>query len=174
MEMEGKLKEFTLTDEYFQKTRAKAEELYKNTSAIHCPYLKDKVYFNSKGIEHIEFKNKNRPRSKRDQFLRLKLFYLVPDILKFSHTVQGLWCRKEWERRKKHGVWEKVIKEVIYYEFVAVVGKIRIKVIIKEIVGGQKFFWSIIPFWKMNEVTKERKLYDDDIEKDGNLEDDVE
>lgn len=64
---------------------------------------------------------------------------------------------------------QNIPKEVVYYEFVAVIGKVRIKIMIKEIVGGDKFFWSIIPFWKMNEMTKERKLYDDELEYDGNI-----
>jgi hypothetical protein len=49
---------------------------------------------------------------------------------------------------------------VTYYEFVAVVDKVRIKVIVKELTGGERFFWSIIPFWKMNKLTNQRKLHD--------------
>jgi hypothetical protein len=38
---------------------------------------------------------------------------------------------------------------VRYYGFIAILEKVRIKVIIKEVEGGNKFFWSIIPFWKV-------------------------
>lgn len=31
---------------------------------------------------------------------------------------------------------------------VAIINRHRIKIIIKEIQGGKKFFWSLIPFWK--------------------------
>jgi len=49
---------------------------------------------------------------------------------------------------------------------VAVVEKVRIKIIVKEVIGGQKIFWSVIPFWRMYEYTNERKLHDGDIEED--------
>ena len=34
------------------------------------------------------------------------------------------------------------------------------KVIVKQIEGGDKIFWSIIPFWGMDEQTKSRLLYE--------------
>jgi hypothetical protein len=33
-----------------------------------------------------------------------------------------------------------------------------VRVIIKEVKGGQKYFWSIIPFWKVNKQQKKRVL----------------
>ena len=54
------------------------------------------------------------------------------------------------------------MKSVTYHEFVAVIGSVRGKVIVKTIEGGSPHFWSIIPFWRMNEVTAKRKLYDGD------------
>jgi len=51
------------------------------------------------------------------------------------------------------------LKIVTYYEFVAVVEKIRVKVIVKQIEGGNMFFWSIIPYWGVDKNTKKRKLY---------------
>src|SRR3989344_6349731 len=164
MQMDGKPEKTKIPEELFLKIRQKAEEIYKNTGPTYCPYLKDKVNFNSEGFEHIKFKKWNKPRNHFDQYLRLKLFYLVPEILKKSHTVQGVWNTKEWERQKKHGRWESTMKEVSYYEFISVIGKVRIKSIVKQVSGGQKFFWSVIPFWRMNPVTKEKKLFDNDLE----------
>jgi hypothetical protein len=174
MLMEGKIKEIAIPDDFLEKIKGEIEEKYRNTSPVDCPYLKDKVYFNSRGLDHMKFKAWNRPRVKFDQYLRLKLFPLVPEALRRSNTVQGIWKRREWERQKRHGRWEKSLKDVAYYEFVAVIGKVRIKVVVKEIADGRKFFWSIIPFWKMNEASKERKLYDEELEKDGNIVSDLE
>ena len=171
--MDGKIKSVEISDADLQKIKDKVEKLYKETQPVECPYLKDTVNFNARGLDHIKFKKWNKPRFKFDQYIRLKLFHLVPEILRRSHTVQGVWHRKEWVRQKKHGKWEKIPADVTYYEFVAVIGKVRIKAVIKEIVGGQKFFWSIIPFWKMNEITNERKLYDNDLETDANIVNDL-
>jgi hypothetical protein len=36
----------------------------------------------------------------------------------------------------------------------------RVKIILKQIDGGDIFFWSIIPFWGMNKDTMTRILYE--------------
>jgi hypothetical protein len=166
--MDGKPKIISsIPEEHFLKVKQEAEEKYKKLSPIHCPYLKDKVNFNSEGLDHIKFKSWQKARVISDQYTRLRLLYLVPEILKLSHTVQGKLDRKEWERRKRHGKWEKLLIDVSYWEFVHVIGKVRIKVIIKQVKGGEKFFRSIIPFWRMDEGNK--KLNDSDVDKDGNI-----
>jgi hypothetical protein len=169
--MEGKIEEIEIKgdSEVFLRVKQKAEELYKSILPIYCPYFKDKVHFNTKGLDHIKFKEWNKPRTIYDQFLRFKLLNLVPQVITSSTTVQGIWRRKEWDRVKRHARWEKKPLDVNYYEFVSVIGKIRLKVVIKEIVGGEKFFWSIIPFWGMNKVTNNRNLHYKDLEYDGNI-----
>jgi hypothetical protein len=53
-----------------------------------------------------------------------------------------------FETQKLHSRWERVLKlkDVCFYEFVAVPDNVRVKVIVKEVTGGEKHFWSIIPF----------------------------
>lgn len=155
-----------IPNEHFLKIKHKAEEVYKAMPEVYCPYFKDKVQLNAKGLDHIKNKKWNKPRSRWDQYLRFKLLYLMPEILKQSHTLQGIWQTHEWERQKRHGIWEKRMKRVTYYEFIAVIGKSRIKIIVKEIEGGLKYFWSIIPFWKTNNVTQEKVLHEGNLEND--------
>lgn len=59
-----------------------------------------------------------------------------------------------------------VMKPVTYYEFIAVMKQNRVRVIIKQIDGGQKFFWSIVPFWGMNTETMNRILHEGEPEED--------
>lgn len=155
-----------ISEELFNKTLQQATEQYGKTPEVYCPYFKDKVHLNAKGFEHIRLKAWNKARGRSDQYFRLKLLHLVPKILQESHTVQGIWHTHDWERVKSRGKWVKVLKNVAYYEFIAVVGKVRAKVVIKEIEGGVKFFWTIIPFWKMNTVTKQREMHEGDPETD--------
>lgn len=162
--MDGAPQSQPLTDEFFEKTKTKAEEEYKKLEKIYCPYFKGEVLFNVKGLDHVKSKEWGKARNRFDQYLRLKLLYLAPTILEQSHTVQGIWKTKGWERRKRYGKWEKVMIEVSYYEFVAVTGKVRIKIIVKEVSGGSKFFWTIIPFWRTNPVTNQRMLHENDTE----------
>lgn len=46
----------------------------------------------------------------------------------------------------------------MFYEFIAVLDKVRVRVIIKQVANGPKYFWSIIPFWK-NGQNGRRKLH---------------
>ena len=91
MQMSGKPKEREIDEGLFLKTKTTGETFYKQITSVYCPYLKEKVGFNSAGLEHLKFRDTNeRPRNKFDQYTRFKLFYLVPEILKKSYTVQGI------------------------------------------------------------------------------------
>jgi len=163
--MEQQPEKLTFTDEEFDSVREKAETLYKGIGSVVCPYFKEKVNFNTEGLEHIKFKAWNRARSKRDQFMRLKLIRLAPEILKNSRTLQGIWETQLPIRRKRHGQWESVFTSVTYYEFIAVVEGRRIKVVVKQILGGERFFWTLIPFWRLDTFNR-RVLHSGDPERD--------
>lgn len=169
MKMQGKPKTTEISEELFIKVKQSAEEIYQQTKSVFCPYLKEEISFNASGFEHMKFSNHEKARVRFEQYIRLKLFYLVPEILKKSHTVQGVYDGKEWEREKSHGKWQKILKEVKYFEFIAVIGKARIKVIVRKLgTKGSFTFWSIIPFWKMKEVDgkKQRVLHDGNLQED--------
>ena len=72
--------------------------------------------------------------------------------------MQGVLETKKFERVRVHSRTDTVLKPVNYYEFIAVIKRNRVKVIVKQIENGQKFFWSIIPFWKYDDKKKERKM----------------
>ena len=145
--------------ERFEKVKKKAEEFYKNIGSVRCPYFGAAVNFNAKGLDHIKFKGWNRTRLIGDQYMRLALIHLAPEILKKSSTVQGILKTKDFLRVKINSRWEQVMKIICFYEFIAIIGDVRTKVIVKEIEGGEKFFWSIIPFWGIDADTKQRILH---------------
>lgn len=145
--------------ENFEEVRIKGEDFYKTLSEAHCPYFKEKVFFNAQGLEHLKFKQQRKARPQQDQYMRLNLLHLAPVVLRTSSTLQGIWDTKNFERVRVHGRTDIILKIVVYYEFVAVIEKIRVKVIVKQIENGQKFFWSIIPYWGIDKGTKKRKLH---------------
>src|SRR3989344_3695622 len=149
--------EFT-TDE-FNKMKEGAEAFYKTIGSVQCPYFKENINFNVEGFEHLKFKAWNRARSKSDQFMRLKLLRLAPETIRNSKTLQGISEEKIFVRKKRNSRWEKILTEVTYYEFVAVLDRKRVKVIVKQISGGEKFFWTMIPYWRTNSLHK-RILHD--------------
>ena len=151
----------------FDTIRDKAEKLYETIGSVSCPYFQpDTVAFNAKGIRHLKFKSDEKARPQADQYARLKLLHLAPQVLKLSRTVQGIWQTRQFEKQKTHSRWERVLKDVCFYEFVAVLQNVRVKVIVKEVAGGEKHFWSIIPFWKVDTQTRKRILHSVDPARD--------
>lgn len=145
--------------ENFEEVRIKGEDFYKTLDVVRCPYFNGNVSFNSQGLEHLKFKQQRKARSQQDQYMRLKLLHLAPVVLQTSTTLQGIWTTKNFERIRVNSRTDNILKVVTYYEFVAVIEKIRVKVIIKQIDDGNRFFWSIIPYWGVDKTTKNRKLY---------------
>lgn len=155
----------------FQIIKQKAEGDYKKINKVFSPFLKRNVSFNAKGLDHIKLKQWNKARLLSDQFLRIKFLCLAPKIIEKSTTLQEYIETKNFERINMRSRWQKMMVPVKYYGFIAIVDyKIKIKIIIKEIVGGQPFFWSIIPFWKTknNPILNETKkvFHDGDLESD--------
>jgi len=158
---------FNFKDEKdYIKVREDAEIFYNAINKVRCPYFESDIAFNAKGLRHLKFKSDKQARSHKDQYSRLKLVCFAPEILKLSRTVQGVWSIKRFEAQKTNSRWEWILKEVTYYEFIAVLDSIRIKVIVKEVAGGEKYFWSVIPFWKINKNTSRRVLHSGDPEHD--------
>jgi hypothetical protein len=151
----------------FDAVKEKAEALYETLSEVACPYFgNEKVAFNARGIRHLKFKADEKARPRQDQYARLKLLHLAPQVLKLSRTVQGIWQTKQFELEKTHSRWERILRDVCFYEFIAVLDDVRIKVIVKQVAGGERFFWSIIPFWKLEDGTYRRILHNIDAEYD--------
>lgn len=134
-------------EEKIKEVKDRVEIEYKSIQKVWCPFLSDNVYFNADGLEHLLFKSWNRSRALVEQYTRLRLFYLVPDIVRKSHTLQEYDERKMFVRQKINSRWEKRLKNVYYYVFIAIVKKVRLKIIVKEIEGGNKFFYSLYPSW---------------------------
>ncbi len=146
--------------EDFEEIKIKAEKFYKTIGEIYCPYFQEKIAFNAKGLRHLKFKSDQKARSRKDQYSRLRLLGFAPEVLRLSHTLQGIWSTRRFEDEKTNSRWERMMKEVIFYEFVAVLKNIRVRVIVKEVQGGEKrYFWSIIPFWGIDKTTRKRILY---------------
>jgi hypothetical protein len=157
--------EFTEID--FNNVKQLAEEYYKTIGEVRCPYLKDGVSFNAKGLDHIKFKEWDKARSMQDQYVRLRLLKIAPQILQQSHTLQEFFETNRMERQKINSRWENRMISVNYYGFVAIVNRHRLKVIVKEIQGGKKFFWSLIPFWKTKKDAingNKKVLHEGDLE----------
>lgn len=158
-----------ISDEQFERRKTEAEAIYKGIGRVRCPYFDGaEIVFNSDGFEHLIFKSWNRTRSREDQFVRFRLLRLVMEVLRRSGTLQEYEERMMFVRRQSSGKWNKMMKSVRYYAFVAIVDDVRLKVIIKEVDGIRRFH-SVFPSWKV--VSKDdgrghKKLFSGDPEND--------
>jgi len=158
------------TTEKLNEIKTESENFYKTIEKVRCPYFGSDVYFNIKGWDHLVFKSWNNTRVTNDQFARLRHIRLAPEIIRNSKTLQGILITKKIERVQTNSRWEKVFKLVTYYEFIAVMeshgSKIRVKIIVKEVEGREKIFWSLIPFWGVDKNTGERMMHGGNPEND--------
>lgn len=156
--------------EKFNQRKTEADTYYKSIGNVKCPYFNgEPVYFNSEGFEHIIFKHWNKTRSQIEQYTRFRLLPLAVTVIKKSGTLQEFDQRNLFVRRKSKDGWNKILKNVKYYIFTAIIGDLRLKIVIKEIEGGQKNFWSLYPSWdtiKNIEGEKKKKFYSGDPETD--------
>jgi len=157
---------FNFNEADFEEINKKAEAFYVSVGEIYCPYFNEKIVFNAAGFKHLRFKSDAVARPRSEQYARLKLLTLAPQILSRSRTVQGISRAKHFERVRTHGRTDTILKSVSYYEFIAVLENVRAKIIIKQIDTGQKFFWSIIPYWKVDLINSRRVLHSGDLEND--------
>jgi len=59
----------SLNLENFDEVRIKWENFYKNLDEIYCPYFKEKISFNAQGLEHLKYKQRNKSRQYKDQYM---------------------------------------------------------------------------------------------------------
>ena len=158
---------FNFKDEKdFEEEGNRAEAFYSAIDEVYCPYFREKISFNAKGFKHLKFKSDQVARTREDQYIRLKLLKFAPKVLDKSHTIQGIWSTKKFENQKTSSRWESVLKDVTFYEFIAVLENVRVKVIVKQVLGGGKHFWSIIPYWKIDSANSRRVLHGGNPEND--------
>lgn len=137
----------TFTKEQFDAIKSRGVELYKSFTPVRCPYFNDFVYFNAQGLEHLKFKRRGVQRIPQDQYMRFKLLHLVPIVIRLSRTLQGRSSRNGFEPAHTNGRATWITAHKIYYEFIAILDEVRIRVIVKR-VNERLEFWSVIPYWK--------------------------
>jgi len=157
---------FAFNPRNYEQVKSDAELFYGAIGEVFCPYFNESITFNAKGLKHLKFKDDRKARPANEQYARLRLVHKAPEVLKASHTIQGIWVTKRMEQQKTNSRWESVLKQVTFYEFIAIIDDARMKVIVKEVEGGEKHFWSVIPYWGIDKQIGKRIMYSGDPEHD--------
>lgn len=145
--------------EDFDVVKTAAEDFYTSIGEVYCPYFREKIAFNAKGLRHLKFKSDEVARTQEDQYARLKLIKFAPTVISESRTLQGIRDVNQFEVQKTNNRWEKVLKHVTFYEFVAILENVRVKVIVKQVENQPKHFWGIRPYWKIDKANNRRILH---------------
>lgn len=148
--------------------RESARDLYKSLDPIYCPYFKEEISFTSEGFKHIRYRNLHE-RHYNSQEIRYKLLQFAPKLLKKTSTLQEYETQKLFVEIKQNKKKEKVLKDVYFYGFIAILSDWKVKVIVRQVGNGKKHFWSIIPNWRTRKSKENKKQY---INHTGNMSED--
>ena len=153
----------------YNQLKDQAYRKYKRIGKIYCPYLKEKISFNSHGFRHMIYRNQKNKRDRKTQLMRFRLLPKAVKLLKLTTTIQEKGSYKSRARIRQRGVKKQRTKVTQYYDFIAIIDGWKIKAIIKKIGRGKPFFWSVIPNWVTSpKWDKEKRYvnYKGDLEKD--------
>jgi hypothetical protein len=130
----------------FNSIKKNADNFYKKIGKVYCPALSDLVYFNSKGFNHLMFKNKSQ-RTQKEQAIKFKSLAIGKEIISISTTYQEYdECLQEMQIK----CFKKKINKTLlvkYWGLVAIIRNFRVKAIIRQVSNGKKHFWSVMPTW---------------------------
>ena len=130
-------------EQFFRDIERAAEEKYKSVGAVQCPYFNEAVHFGNAGFLHLLYKHERRPRLLKDKLRRFALIDKAISVLKISKTLQEYVVTKEFVRTSVNSRIENRLLEMRYYAFIAIIDlSHRIKVVVREIEGGKKHFYS--------------------------------
>src|SRR5207244_1855655 len=142
----------------FERKKEKARQIYQDKEKIYNPFFQGEIVLNSEGFHHLQYSS-HRARNKEEQVLKFTLLPLGLRILKISTTVQ--------EYRKLLSPVGSQLKLIEWWGFFAIFeeNKIKVRVVVRRIDGGEIHFWSVMPFSKLQEgKDKVQKLFITGIE----------
>ncbi len=116
---------------------------YKTWVPVYCVAVRDYVYFNMQGFNHLRLNIDNTPRPPAEAMYKLGLPPLVRPVIHMATVVE------KYERRVSPvgGARKKIYKEMEYWAIESVVGKqkTRMRIVLRKMVGGAHIhFWSVM------------------------------
>jgi hypothetical protein len=128
----------------YGKAKEKAKKTYSGIGAIKCPALGgDHIFFGRFGFNHLIRKGRI-PRTRNEQKRRFTLIPHIEKILKNPKAI--IVYRKETIKEKvdRHG--QKILIESVahFWAFVEKIEDCNVKVVIRQLEGGDKHFFSIM------------------------------
>lgn len=137
----------------FNKLKKKTEEKYKKIGYINSPALKTKIHFNSNGFHHLRYDGHRSERSKKVQQSKFRFLDKAIEIIKKSTTIQE-YRRSLCPIGKPNSKGFKRTGLIEWFGFFAITSfsnATRIMVVVRKVgEKGQYHFWSVMPYWSLN------------------------
>lgn len=131
----------------YDEIRKAALKLYGTFGTIDCPALGQAVHFTSEGFNHLVYGSPKKMRDKRAQILRFDMLEKAKFILETSTTYQEYDEEIIYKKVNRRGTWIPMNVVVRCWGFVAIVRRLRIKVVVTQEGNGAIEFLSVAPAW---------------------------
>ena len=109
---------------------------YKTWLPVYSVAIREYVFFNMQGFQHLRFKIDNSPRNPKESMYKLELLPLVRPAIHAATVVE------KYERRiaPVGGSRKKIMKEMEYWAIEAIVGKrnTRVRVILRKLTNSDR------------------------------------
>ncbi len=131
----------------YLKIRESAHKLYAGFGKVYCPALGADIHFTSEGFNHLIYERAKKERDKRTQILRFDMLEKAKFILKTITMYQEYEENIEYRKVNRQGKYIGMNVVVRCWGFVAIVQKLRVKVVVIQVGNGKMEFQSVIPAW---------------------------
>ena len=128
-----------MNDKEFFALLKKRKTTYDTTKNIYCPFLKEVVYFNNKGIFHATHSGDKTFRKRSDSVRRLNLLPHIYDCIKYCSDFEN-----DPRVTPKNHPNNRYNQEIIEYELKHTVNRnFEVVVVLKRIGNGRLYYWSV-------------------------------
>lgn len=134
----------------FRKFIENQRKYYKKIGSVACPILRETVYFNSDGFEHLLYKGNRKPRKLNERYMKLKCLEYVPEVIKKADVISET---RQSEKRIKGK-----LKKVTFHELIYKIKEgTQIRVVVEKVGNGKLHFLSVMPHKKRPKPKKRPK-----------------
>ncbi|MCX6757166.1 MAG: hypothetical protein NTW35_03415 [Candidatus Nomurabacteria bacterium] len=146
----------------FNKKKEDAINIFSAQKEIYNPYFGQKIILNSDGFHHLQFSSR-KERTKSEQLLKFNLLPQALEIIRRSGTIQEYRNPVLVAIGKKSSKGEVAMKNVEYWGMIAIIGKFKVRTVLRRVGNGNITFWSVMPYSKIKNG-QQKKMFGEGIE----------
>lgn len=151
-----------IDNKIFTEKKEKAQAIFSAQKEIYSPYFGQKIILNSDGFHHLQFSSR-KERNKSEQLLKFSLLPQALEIIRKSGTIQEYRPPILMSVGKKSKSGEMSMKNIEFWGMIAIVGKFKVRTVLRRVGDGNITFWSVMPYSKIKNG-QQKKQFGEGIE----------